>query len=319
MIKIQELRNLKDNTEVTMLYALVANVTSKTAANGIYLDVDLQDSTGSTVGKVWQATEEQLQVIGGFIGKIVNVTGVKVTYRDQMQLKISNITEADSQAIEMFVESAPVAKHELQESIERYILLIEDPTMQRITRKLISKYSEQFYTHPAASKNHHEYMSGLAYHTDSMLRLADAMATLYPSLNRSYLYAGIILHDLGKVIELSGPVSPTYTTVGKLIGHINIIVSEIHVVAHELGLNSEAENESLMILEHLVLSHHGKYEYGSPKLPMMREAEMIHYIDNIDARMMMLDRALDATSPGEFTPRIFALENRQFYKPKSGE
>ncbi len=144
-----------------------------------------------------------------------------------------------------------------------------------------------------------------------MLRLGKAICDLYPTLNRDLMYAGIILHDIGKVIELTGPVGTAYTIEGNLLGHITIMVNEIGQAAKELDI----EGEEVMLLQHLVLSHHGKEEWGSPKKPMIQEAEIIHYIDNIDAKMNMLTRALEKTKPGEFTERLFPLDNRSFYKP----
>jgi 3'-5' exoribonuclease len=146
-----------------------------------------------------------------------------------------------------------------------------------------------------------------------MLRTAEALCDIYPSLNRSLLYSGIILHDIGKVKELSGPIGTTYTTEGNLIGHIVIAVEEITKIAEEL----EIDGEEVLLLKHLILSHHGKLEYGSPKVPMLKEAEILHFIDNIDARMMMMDKHLEKTDEGTFTERIFPLENRNLYKPES--
>lgn len=146
-----------------------------------------------------------------------------------------------------------------------------------------------------------------------MLRQAKALCDIYPILNRSLLYSGIILHDLGKVKELSGPVATSYTVEGNLLGHISIVSDEIAQVAKEHNI----EGEEVLLLRHLVLSHHGKLEYGSPKLPMVKEAEILHFIDNIDARMMMFEKHLKKVDKGQFTERIFALENRQFYKPET--
>ena len=185
--------------------------------------------------------------------------------------------------------------------------------MQRIVRKMLAKYKTEFLTYPAAMTNHHDFVSGLAYHVHYMLRTAEALCDIYPSLNRSLLYSGIILHDIGKVKELSGPIGTTYTTEGNLIGHIVIAVEEISMIAAEL----EIEGEEVLLLKHLILSHHGKLEYGSPKVPMLKEAEILHFIDNIDARMMMMDKHLDNTDKGKFTDRIFPLENRNLYKPEN--
>src|SRR5690625_729082 len=185
--------------------------------------------------------------------------------------------------------------------------------LQRIVRQLLNKYGREFLTFPAAMTNHHDFVSGLAYHVHYMLRTAEALCDIYPSLNRSLLYSGIILHDIGKVKELSGPIGTTYTTEGNLIGHIVIAVEEISMIAAEL----EIEGEEVLLLKHLILSHHGKLEYGSPKVPMLKEAEILHFIDNIDARMMMMDKHLDNTDKGKFTDRIFPLENRNLYKPEN--
>ena len=143
-----------------------------------------------------------------------------------------------------------------------------------------------------------------------MLNLAKAIADLYPSLDRDLLYAGVILHDLGKVKELSGPVSTTYTVEGNLLGHISIMVTELSKAAEELQIDAE----EVLILKHLILSHHGKAEWGSPKPPMVKEAEILHYIDNL----MQNDhdgQSAGTVKPGEYTERVFALENRSFYKP----
>ena len=143
-----------------------------------------------------------------------------------------------------------------------------------------------------------------------MLKLANDMCDLYPMLNRDLLISGVVLHDVGKCIELSGPVITEYTLSGKLLGHISIMQAIVSEVAKE----NEIEGEEVLLVRHMILSHHGEYEFGSPVLPLIPEAEMLHYIDNIDARMNSLQKALETIEEGEFTPRIFAMENRSFYK-----
>src|SRR5699024_11324730 len=136
-----------------------------------------------------------------------------------------------------------------------------NPAIQRIVRAIVKKYEEPLLLYPAAAKNHHEYVSGLAHQIVSMLAIARELVKLYPELNKDLLYAGIILHDLGKVKELSGLVTTSYTLQGKLIGHIPLMVEEIGQIANELNI----EGEEVIILQHLVLSHHGKAEWGSPR------------------------------------------------------
>ncbi|MBA2874795.1 3'-5' exoribonuclease YhaM [Thermaerobacillus caldiproteolyticus] len=295
------------------VYLLIKSVTKGIASNGKpFLTLILQDKTGEIEAKLWDASPEDESVY--VPESIVKVFGDISNYRGRTQLKIRNIRpvhQNDPVRVTDFLEVAPLKRDEMMEKITQYIFKMKNPNIQRITRHLLKKYEQRFFDYPAATKNHHEFISGLAYHVVSMLDLAKAIANLYPSLDKDLLYAGVILHDLGKVIELSGPVSTSYTLEGNLLGHISIMVSEISKAAEHLGITGE----EVVVLQHMVLSHHGKAEWGSPKPPMIKEAEILHYIDNLDAKMNMMDRALEKVKPGEFTERIFALDNRSFYKP----
>ncbi|MEB2294268.1 MULTISPECIES: 3'-5' exoribonuclease YhaM [Priestia] len=295
------------------LYFLIKSSTRGIASNGKpFLTVILQDKTGDIEAKLWDASPDDEENYAA--QKIVRAAGEVMNYRGRNQLKIRNIRPAQPQdgvRTSDFLEVAPLSQEEMVEHITKSIFEMKNSNVQRITRHLFKKYQTEFLEYPAATKNHHEFVSGLAYHVVSMLKLAESFSTLYPSLNRDLLYAGVILHDLGKVFELSGPVSTIYTIEGNLLGHISIMVNEIGKAAEELAI----EGEEVMLLQHLVLSHHGKEEWGSPKKPLIKEAEMLHLIDNVDAKMNMLDRALTKVKPGEFTERIFALDNRSFYKP----
>ena len=185
--------------------------------------------------------------------------------------------------------------------------------MHKIVSEILNDHKDAFYEYPAATRNHHDFYSGLATHVLGMLKLAQQLCQLYPMLDQDLLYSGVLLHDIGKTVELSGAIASEYTVEGKLIGHISIMQAEIMAKAKELHLD---DSEEVMLLRHMVLSHHGVYEYGSPVLPMIPEAEMLYMIDNIDARMNTIQKAFEPVSEGEFTPRIFALENRSFYKSK---
>lgn len=294
-------------------FLLVKSSTKGTASNGKpFLTLILQDQSGEIEAKLWDASEDDEKNYSA--EKIVKVLGDIQNYRGRNQLRLRQIrptSPADSVNLSDFLITAPVSKEEMLSKITQYIFEMKNPNIQRITRHLLKKYQDAFLEYPAATKNHHEFVSGLAYHVVSMLDLAKAISTLYPSLDKDLLYAGVMLHDLGKVTELSGPISTTYTVEGNLLGHINIMVSEIVKAADELGISGE----EVLVLQHLVLSHHGKAEWGSPKPPLIKEAEILHYIDNIDAKMNMLDRALERVKPGEYTERVFALDNRSFYKP----
>jgi 3'-5' exoribonuclease len=295
------------------IYMYIKGSTKALASNGKpFLTLILSDKTGEIEAKLWDVSEEDERKFSE--GKTVKVQGDIQNYRGRSQLKIRNIratTDADSITPADLIQTAPISQDEMMQKITQYIFEMRNPNIQRITRHLIKKYQDDFLTYPAATKNHHEFYSGLAYHVVSMLDLAKSIADLYPSLDRDLLYAGVLLHDLGKVFELSGPISTVYTIEGNLLGHISIMVNEIGKAADELDIKTE----EILVLQHLVLAHHGKAEWGSPKPPLVREAEVLHYIDNLDAKINMMDRALEKTKPGEFTEKVFALDNRSFYKP----
>ncbi|MBP1968974.1 3'-5' exoribonuclease [Virgibacillus natechei] len=294
-------------------YMLIKESTKGVASNGKpFLTLILGDATGEIEAKLWDASKEDESL---FIAeKIVKLAGEINQFRGKSQLKIMSVRPAqatDGVRVSDFVEKAPVEKEVLSDKLTEVIFEMDNPVLQRIVRAFIKKYQEALLTYPAASRNHHEYVSGLAHHIVSMLGIAKELHKLYPEVNKDLLYAGIILHDLGKLKELSGVVTTSYTTEGKLLGHIPMMVEEIGLMAKELQI----ESEEVLILQHLVLSHHGKAEWGSPKPPLVREAEILHLIDLIDAKMNMLNRALDKVKPGEYTERLFAMDNRSFYKP----
>ncbi len=278
-----------------------------------FMSLLLQDRSGDIEAKLWDTSEEHENLYRAQV--IVKVGGEIHDYRGKNQLRVKQIRpvrEDEGVQISDLLPTSATPKEELMEVLNQFFFQIKNPNISRITRHIIKKHQESLMIFPAATKNHHDYASGLIDHVVSMLKLSSAICDLYPTLNRDLLYAGVILHDIGKVIELSGPVGTMYTVEGNLLGHISIMVNEIGLTATELKIEDE---EEVMLLKHLVLSHHGKEEWGSPKKPMIQEAEMLHYIDNIDAKMNMLTRALDKTQPGEFTERLFPLDNRSFYKP----
>ena len=294
-------------------FMLIKEMSKGVASNGKpFLTLIFSDHTGQIEAKLWDASKEDESLY--IAERIVSLSGEINQFRGRKQLKINTIRLAHkSEGLQVtdFIEKSPVDKTILFEQLTEAIFEMENPTIQRIVRAFIKKYQEDLLIYPAASKNHHAYTSGLLHHTVSMLHLGREIHTLYPQLNKDLLYAGIILHDLGKITELSGVVTTTYTTEGKLLGHIPIMIEEIGEIAREL----KVEGEEVLILKHLVLSHHGKAEWGSPTPPLVQEAEVLHFIDLIDAKMNILGRALAEVQPGEFTERLFPMDNRAFYKP----
>lgn len=309
------IKEFVENEKVKQSF-LINNVTKGITTKGsAYFNVVLQDVSGTIEGKKWEIVAGDEEIFK--IGNIVEIEGDVLEYKGGKQLKILSGRLCDNNEVDatMFVQSAPVSRTDLQKTLFEYIEKIEDVEIKLIVEEIIKNNYISFCSYPAASKNHHEYASGLLYHTVSMLKLGEAIANLYPSINKSLLFGGTILHDVGKTVELSGPIVPKYTTKGRLLGHISIVQAEIKKVSDKLAITSEVP----MLLQHMVLSHHGEYEFGSPVLPMIREAEILNFIDNIDARMNIIDKVLDNIEEGEFSNRQFALEDRAFYKPYDRE
>ncbi|UOQ92755.1 3'-5' exoribonuclease YhaM [Halobacillus shinanisalinarum] len=294
-------------------YLMIKSAVKGVASNNKpFLTLLLTDTTGEIDAKLWESTPEDESLFQQ--GELVKVQGEVGQFRNKPQLKIQSIRPAqptDGIQATDFIEKAPVNKEDLMERLTEAIFEMKNPTIQRITKHFLKHYQKDLLSYPAAVRNHHEYVSGLAHHIVSMLNIAKELTILYPDINKDLLYAGIILHDLGKLKELSTATSPSYTLEGKLIGHIPLMVEEIRVVADELHIKGEV----VTILQHMILSHHGRSEWGSPKPPLVREAELLHQIDMMDAGLNMLNRSLQKVGPGEFTERIYAMDQRTFYKP----
>ncbi|HLS35020.1 MAG TPA: OB-fold nucleic acid binding domain-containing protein, partial [Bacillota bacterium] len=201
-------------------FLLVKNVSKGTTSNGKpFLTLILVDKTGEIEAKIWDATlEDETMFVPE---KIVKITGRITEFRGMRQLTIQAIRpqqQTDGVNVQDFIQTAPIPKEQLMEKINETIFEIQNPNIQRIVRAFVEKYREELLTYPAAVSNHHEYVSGLAHHIVGMLELARNIQELYPQLNKDLLYAGVILHDLGKIKELSGLVTTTYTLKGQLLG-----------------------------------------------------------------------------------------------------
>lgn len=278
-----------------------------------YLSFVLQDQSGSIDAKLWDAKDELLTGIEA--GKVVLVSAEVLKYRNALQLRIYSLSKLEDNQFDPadYVMATDLSLEFMQKRIQESLLSMQDVVYRDVCTAIMDDLQDKLYSYPAAAKNHHDFVGGLATHMISMLDLAEAFCTLYPMLNRDLLFAGVLLHDLGKIDELSGPILTEYTLEGKLVGHISIMQSKLAEKAKVLGYQ---DSEQVTLMRHMILSHHGEYEFGSPVLPMVMEAEMLTFIDNVDARMNMFAKALESVKPGEWTPRIFPLENRSFYKPK---
>lgn len=302
-----------DKLKVKLLISQVQKgVTNKGAP---YLSMVLQDKTGIMDAKYWNVNEELLDAFKP--GMICEFSVDVISHNKQLQIRIQSIQILNRKEEDLaeYVRSSSIPKAQLKEEIYGAINKMENEVYRNITKALLEECDKDFFTYPAASRIHHDFVGGLATHVLGMMKLGEYFASLYPLVDRDLLISGIILHDIGKLTELSGPVITEYTLEGKLLGHISIMQAKIAEIANRLGYACE----EVTMLKHMILSHHGEYEFGSPVLPLLPEAEMLHYIDNIDARMNILEKEFVKTQSGEFTSKIFAMENRMFYKAKSKE
>ena len=307
------IKDFKDGLAIKQNFLVTQINKGVTASGQPYLTIILQDKTGQIEGKFWDIKPEMESLIE--VGAFLLVDGDVSAYRQVLQVRINQVQRLnpDTIRLEDYTMSAPVPLKQLAEDLKVAIARITDLDYLKLTQTLIEQHYDAFLTYPAAVRNHHEYTSGLLYHTLSMIKVAVALIPLYPKINPSLVYAGILLHDLGKTIEFTGAVIPKYSTEGKLIGHLQWMAGKIQSLGESLNIN----REKVMLLQHVVLSHHGKPEFGSAVMPLTKEALFVSMGDDFDAKMTIVDKALDATEPGQFTNRIFALDDRSFFKPKS--
>lgn len=303
------IKDFKENTRIKEQLLVVNCSNGITTTGSRYLNILFQDESKQIDGRKWDASDEDVKVFNA--GNIVEVEADVINYRNELQLKVLRGKVAEDIDPSKFVTSAPVSKTDLQAKFLKYIDDIKDSDVSAIVKDIINDVYLSFFNYPAAVKNHHEYVSGLAHHTVTMLDLASGICDIYPDLDRDILFGGVILHDIGKIEELSGSILPKYTLKGKLVGHISIMQAKVEEVATRLEIKSEVP----ILLQHMILSHHGKLEYGSPVLPLTKEAEVLATIDNLDARLNMINKALGNIEEGEITNRLFSLEDRSFYKP----
>lgn len=275
-----------------------------------YYNLELKDYTGSIAGKKWEAKDEDEQIFAA--GNIIFAKVEVLKYKEALQAKVvsAKVISAKEVDITRFIKSAPRKKEELIDKLNQYIISIKNPDCVKIVNYFINKDKEKIFNYPAASSIHHEYASGLLMHTVSMLEIGEFLYHKYPDINYDLLMSGIILHDLGKTIELEGDIVFKYSLEGRLLGHISIQAAEIRKAADKLGIKSDVP----MLLEHIVLSHHGQLEYGSPVMPLTKEALLVNLIDNLDSKMTIVTKALEGVEKGEFSQKVFALDNRMFYK-----
>ena len=312
--------DLSLGSEVAELFILSAAQRGQ-AKNGPFWRLEFRDATGSLEGKVWsphsQAYPELLP------GMAVRVKGRVISYRDKLELAVDSLrilSEEEKAGLAM-ADFLPASAHSPESMLEELKELAEKTLRHKPWRKLIlsvlddDEIGQLLRLVPAAKSMHHAYAGGLLEHTLSVAQLCLRLADHYPALDRQALFAGAVCHDLGKIWELSSGLSINYTTQGRLIGHISLLLEKLAPFIKKSGLEPELAEH----LQHMILSHHGTREFGSPCLPATAEALLLHYADNIDAKMQQLAEALSGVGQGGWSAYNAPLERFLFNAPQTPE
>lgn len=291
------INQLKEGEQIQEFYLCSNKQSLKTRAGKTYLSLTLQDKSGTVDGKVWDLSHgiEDFES-----GDYIKIDAMVINFQGSNQLNVRKIRPAQVGEYDP-VEYIPTTKFDIDNMYTEllgYIQEMTEPHLKKLAESFFVKdggFKKAFKSHTAAKTVHHNYYGGLLEHTLGILRMCKFVSDTYPLLDRSLLYSGALYHDIGKLKELSEFPIIEYTDAGQLIGHLVIGVEWLN----ERMKTIDGFPETLQLLvKHLVLSHHGELEYGSPKKPEIVEAMVLHYIDNIDAKIKIFEQILDA-APAE--------------------
>ncbi|MFN2353759.1 MAG: 3'-5' exoribonuclease YhaM family protein [Desulfopila sp.] len=290
MKKNKFIEELKEGDHVDDLFLVKTSKLAETRAGKPCLFLDLVDKSGEISGPVWDNAEKVAAI--SRVGDFLHLRAQVQSYRDKLQLRIEHIEAVDKAQVALadFVPSSVYDLDNMAQKFQKIVASVENPWIRKLLNRFFQngKMWESFQTAPAAKGIHHAYVGGLLEHCLSMAGVADMLSKHYPGINRSLLLAGVFLHDIGKLQELqenTGLVE--YTTVGRLKGHL-VMGSEL--VAEQAHRIKEFPEELLLQIQHLILSHHGKQEFGSPAVPMTPEAFLLSFIDDLDSKMNLLEQ-----------------------------
>lgn len=304
------IKNLSPGDRVSQFFEVRKVELRKTRSGQDFLDMILGDVSASIPAKLWP---EGIRKWGAEFEErsIVKVMGRIETYRDSKQLVVEKIRPVDErERIDhtLIVKTSPLAPQELYATLLEMAEGLEPPDLARLVTAILERVREPLLEAPAARMLHHAYKGGLVEHTVSVADKARAMAGLIPEINGDMTLAGALLHDIGKTLELKTQ-GNSRTIEGKLIGHLILGSNLIREVAVELGLQ---DAPWLPELQHMVLAHHGEAQFGSPVTPLTREALVVHFVDNLDAKLKMMEEALTEQDEEGFSPYNRWLNGRIF-------
>ena len=289
------IKELREGENVVEHYLCKSKQSLKSRAGKTYLSLKLQDKTGTVDAKVWDMTND----IKAFEeNEFIKIDATVVTYQNDIQLNVKRIRRSLEGEYDPadYIPCTEKNMEQMYRKLMGYIKTIESPYIKKLLEEIFYHHpiiSKCFKTHSAAKSVHHSYMGGLLEHTLSVTEICDFAAPRYKFVDRDILIASAMLHDVGKVMELSQFPENDYTDEGQLLGHLIIGSELIGLTAAKIeGFPKPLEN----LLKHCMLSHHGEYEYGSPKLPKTIEAFILHSADNLDAKTKVIEEMIENSS-----------------------
>lgn len=309
---------LSDGSEVTACYLVHEKQKRETRAAKPFLKVTLGDRTGTIDAVIWEDADRLDRLFEA--DDVVGVRGRISSYQDRLQVNVLVLEPLDvsEDDLEYFLPSCPRDRETLGRELDALVQSVKDAPLRLLLERCLGRRStigRSFRVHPAAKRNHHAYIGGLLEHSLSVATLCDRLAAHYASqgaaLDRDLLIAGALLHDVGKVRELSGGRTFSYTTEGQLLGHILI---GLQMVAGEAERVPGMDPHRLLLLQHLIASHQGRLEWASPKVPQLLEAVILHYSDDLDSKMNPAIALVTGLDGGEWSPYDRHLE-RAFFNP----
>ena len=293
------IKDLQDGQQVNDLFLVSKKNYAETKAGKPYLALTLMDKSGEIEARVWEGAQQLNELVE--VGRIFMTLAQVKQYRDQLQLNISSLRvyDAEDVLLEEFMPSSNRPSSDMKAELTVLLGTIEDTFLDRLLSNIFQgDVLQHFMTAPAAKMMHHAYLGGLAEHTLSVTLIARSMCDHYPELDRDLLTAGSLLHDIGKIEEFDFSTVPfAYTDPGRLVGHLVLGSEMVRRHAAEIaGFPADRLNN----LIHMILSHHGRYEFGSPCLPMTREAILLHHLDDMDAKMNLIDKLSAQVEAGHY-------------------
>ncbi len=319
---IADLASLEEGRAFDSFFIVLLKQQRTTKTNKPYLNLILGDRTGQVEARVWDPADPRIAK-DVERGDVVKARGSVARFDDRLQMKVDQLRKATGAETDKtdLLPSTTYDVDALWRELTGFVESFTEPHLKLLLTTLLSDaaLAQAYREAPAARQLHHAWLGGLLEHVVSLLKLADRIAPHYPVLHRDLLLTGVVLHDIGKVQELAWDAGFEYTVEGTLLGHIQMGIARVDKTIDSLpGFPPRLK----VLVEHMILSHHGKLEFGSPKLPMIPEALVLNFVDDLDAKMQAIasefeKSAREGRAADELTGKVWSLDQRQLLQTRA--